>query len=146
MSRAALGVISLSVWGLNASFGLGACSKGSGDPYAENREQEPGDDAGRDAETPEVPSEVELDVDENGAHAEDEVGFVGSWEGSTGPASELELSFEDGDVCLRGQTAQVLDGDFRTHWGAQARLTYVTKVEIRSQRRSASLGSRRPIS
>jgi endoglucanase len=113
--------VSLPLWTLAALLGASACAKGTGDPYADARQPENGDDPAPDDEAPESPSEVELDVDDNGAHAEDEVGFVGSWEGSTGPESELELAFEDGDVCFRGQTAQVLDGDFRTHWGAQAR-------------------------
>jgi len=65
-------------------------------------------------------AEVQFDVDEAGSYGPDELGFQGQWGEEAGPASEVEVSFDDGDVCLNGETGQVIDDDYGTYWGARA--------------------------
>jgi endoglucanase len=69
-----------------------------------------------------LPPELALDSDDDGEYGPDELGLTGTWEAAEGPDSEVTLSFVDGGVCLEGETAQVIDNDFGTYWGASATL------------------------
>ena len=94
-------------WLLLASVG---CAKGTGDPYADDEAIDYGG---------ELPDEVDLSPNGDGAYGPDRTGFVGTWAGEAGPDSTLEVSFSRGDICLEGETAEVPDGEFGTYWGAR---------------------------
>lgn len=51
---------------------------------------------------------------------ENALGLQGSFYTFASSDSSIELSTDAGKLCLRGQTAQVLDGDYGTYWGAGA--------------------------
>ncbi len=116
---------------LLAAWAAIGCSEGHGEltPAPEERAR---DDAGVGAgagqggaggDQPSIPAEVPLAVDANGEHESNEFGLQGSWSSDAGPGSTITLSYADGTVCASGQTAQVVDDDYSTYWGAEATLT-----------------------
>jgi endoglucanase len=66
------------------------------------------------------PKELPFTASADGRYGPDEVGFLGHWAASAGPDSSVEVAFDNGDMCLRGQTGVVQNNDYRTYWGAQA--------------------------
>lgn len=97
------------------AVGVGACDAG------EKSEGAPGPEGP--LAPAEIPSELPLAGDSAGRYGPDALGIRGRWQESAGPGSNVEVRFEDGDLCMQGETAQVLDGDFATYWGAQATLS-----------------------
>jgi endoglucanase len=94
------------------------------------------------------PSEVRLTSNAQGHYGPDELGFQGRWTTEAGPGSQIELSFEDGNVCLRGETAAVPDEEdltdweeYRTYWGAEATFSLCEKEEGNLQPVAECLGA-----
>lgn len=107
---------------------LGGPSEG-GASFGMDRPDEVADggEGGEDEAPP--PPEVSLAVDDTGGHAVDEVGLRGRWSSAAGPGSTIALGYEDGAACLRGETAQVVDEDYGTYWGAEATFTLCASAE-----------------
>lgn len=104
------------------AFGALGCAEGTletpfpNEPGADN--ENPRVDAG--PTVVERPDHIDFAVDEQGEFEDDAVGFAGTWQGNAGPSSNVSLRFEDGAVCLSGETAQVQNEDYTTYFGAEA--------------------------
>ena len=129
---------------LSCAIVTAACASGTDAPLGDDGSGRQGDGGAenQDDQGSEPPAEVAIVADGDGAHGPDEVGFVGAWSEDAGPGSEVELSFVDGNVCLRGQTGPIEDGDYRTYWGAEATLSLCADEEGEPQPVSECLGSR----